>query len=197
MGFRHTAEESARGNGGAAADAFDRRPFAAPVHVPRPRRGRGHRNGSLPRRGRRSKARRRGLRRLLSRLPPPLVGGLLDPMRGAQVPSQRKGVREPPVTFRTLQPLGASRSVRRHAGGPYPWQRDQTIADGREHATEVLHHSPLAHYSTDGRGSLGAGAVRRASLATENVTVAYRSRESAASGEVIRECREATGPSTV
>ena len=249
MGFRHTAEESARGNGSAAADARSTGDPSPPLcTVPRPRRGRGHRNGSLPRRGRSSKARRRGLRRLLSRLPPPLVGGLLDPMRGAQVPSQRKGVREPPVTFRTLQPLGASRSVRRHAGGPYPWQRDQTIADGREHATEVLHQSPLRlrhqlslvlepqlfpseplhreQQSVSHSGCLvppgsgirlpqsytiplwhttaptvvdhsAPGLVRRASLATENVTVAYRSRESAASGEVIRECREATGPSTV
>ena len=110
---------------------------------PSPPPGRGNRNGSLPRRGRRSKARPRGLRRLLSRLPPPLVGGLLDPMRGAQVPSQRKGVREPPVTFRTLQPLDASCAVRRRAREVYPWQRDQTIADGREHTTEVLHQSPL------------------------------------------------------
>src|SRR5213592_796611 len=39
MGFRHTAEESARGNGRAAADAFDRRPFAAPVHGPSPPEG--------------------------------------------------------------------------------------------------------------------------------------------------------------
>ena len=169
-------------------------------------------------------------------------------MRGAQVPSQRKGVREPPVTFRTLQPLGASRSVRRHTSGPYAWQRDQTIADGREHTTEVLHQSPLRlrhqlslvlepqlfpseplhrkQQSVSHSGCLvppgsgirlpqsytiplwhtiapavvdhlGAGVVRRASLATENVAVAYRSSESAASGEVIRAYGEATGPSTV
>src|SRR6058998_119079 len=148
-------------------------------------------------------------------------------MRGAQVPSQRKGVREPPVTFRTLQPLDASCAVRRRAREVHPWQRDQTIADGREHTTEILHQSPLrlrhqlslvlepqlfpseplhrkqqsvSHSGClvpPGNGNrlpqsytiplwhttaptvvdhLGAGAVRRASLATDNVAVAYRSR---------------------